>query len=248
MTPNDNCIRSTRRPHADYAVDLRQRRIWRDGEGAEATITDTSAGVSTEGTTTAGGSAALTQEQANKLIGDARKKGREAAVADLLKELGLDKADDLKSLVRSAKERADAEKSEADKATEARTKAEQRVTELEQTLNAERLAARLERRDNVLRDALRSAGVVDGKDAPNVARVLTLLRAEQAADVDGVQAEDGTLDSKKVDALVETARKSYPEYFKGARLPQGTGSHRDGRVADSGRDGKAFGERNISGF
>ncbi len=58
----------------------------------------------------------FTQADLDRVAGEARKSGREVGVNDLLKELGFTKADDLKTLLADAKKRAEAEKSDLEKA------------------------------------------------------------------------------------------------------------------------------------
>jgi len=58
----------------------------------------------------------FTQADADQIAGKARDAGRQAAINDLLKELGLEKADDLKTLVADTRKKQDAEKSELQKA------------------------------------------------------------------------------------------------------------------------------------
>lgn len=57
----------------------------------------------------------FTQQQLSAHVGRARTEGRDTAIKDLLAELGLEKADDLKTLVTTAKERAQAEQTEAER-------------------------------------------------------------------------------------------------------------------------------------
>ena len=63
-----------------------------------------------------GGEPTLSQSQVNNLVGTARKEGRDKAIADLLSDLGLEKADDLKALVSDYRAAQDAQLSELEKA------------------------------------------------------------------------------------------------------------------------------------
>lgn len=231
-----NAVRTARRPDAEASVSLLKRRAWFDGEGtsAETTTTDTSAGATTEGSTASGGQVAtLTQEQANKLIGEARKKGREAALAELLKELNLDKIDDLKGKVTSAKEREDAEKTEAQKAIDA-LKAEQTKRETLEKQLADVTTARLnDKRETVLRSAATKAGALDVED------VLLWANAnggDTLASIVKVDGDSVTLDEKAAEKLVQDAKKAKPHYFKAAG--PGTPSLRGGQTSDPGKGEK----------
>ncbi len=60
----------------------------------------------------------FTQADTDQIAGKARDEGRKTAVNELLKELGLEKIDDLKALVTDTRKKQDAEKSELQKAQE----------------------------------------------------------------------------------------------------------------------------------
>lgn len=60
----------------------------------------------------------FTQADADQIAGKARDAGRQAAINELLKDLGLEKTDDLKALVTDTRKKQDAEKSELQKAQE----------------------------------------------------------------------------------------------------------------------------------
>jgi hypothetical protein len=233
MNPRYTAVRSARHSNADYAVDLRQWRRWFDGEGdggGTTTTTDNSAGAGTEGNNNGGSQTTLTQEQANKLIGEARKKGREAAVADLLKELGFEKADDLKALVTSAKERADAEKSEAQKAAEAKEAAEKKAADLAKQLDDERAARR--------KDRLSASVLAAAKEAEHPEDVLEWAERHAADKLTAVLKDDGSLDDKALEALMKAAKEARPAWFKGGRFVPGTGSHSGGRMVEPGKEAK----------
>lgn len=76
----------------------------------------------------------FTQADLDRIAGETRAKGREAGVSELLKELGFEKADDLKVLVKAQKDKQDAEKSELQKATEKLSKYETDKAEYESKL------------------------------------------------------------------------------------------------------------------
>ncbi len=60
----------------------------------------------------------FTQADTDQIAGKARDEGRKTAVSELLKDLGLEKIDDLKTLVTDTRKKQDAEKSELQKAQE----------------------------------------------------------------------------------------------------------------------------------
>jgi len=60
----------------------------------------------------------FTQADIDRIVGERAQRAKEAGISELLKDLGFENPDDLKTLVADAKKRADAEKSELDKANE----------------------------------------------------------------------------------------------------------------------------------
>lgn len=87
-------------------------RIWfdadkGDGSGGNANGGGGSAGDKPE--------AKFTQADVDRIVGDRARRAEESAVNTLLKELGFEKADDLKALVTDAKKHADDQKTEAQK-------------------------------------------------------------------------------------------------------------------------------------
>lgn len=215
-----------------YRPLLVQRRRWYDGseqegEGSQPTDTGTPPGKS--GGDSGGNSSqptqTLTQDEANRLIGEARRKGRESAVADLLKDLGFEKADDLKALVTDARKRQEADMTEAEKAKAAKEAAEKERDELKARLEAAERQRLTDRRDAAIRSALTSAGV------KSLDKTFAVLASLKSKDIGAVLKDDGTVDDAKVRALVDGAKKDYPEDFKtgGAGSPSLSG----GRVTGS---------------
>jgi hypothetical protein len=80
----------------------------------------------------------FTQEQVDKFAAEARKSARSAAVGDLLKELGLEKADDLKTVVKEHKDLKAATLNDQQKATQALADKEKALAEREGQLKASR--------------------------------------------------------------------------------------------------------------
>lgn len=232
-------MRSARRRDAEAAVDLSTWRRWYtegDGSGNNASPDGTPPASTNEGAGGSGGEEKkLSQQEANKLIGEARKKGRDTAMADLLKELGYETIDEAKSKTAAAREREEAEKSEAQKAAEAKERAEQEAARLKDELERERISYRLERRDNALLAALRDAGATDEENNPRSKRVLTLLKDERGADVEALLGEDGAVDAAKLKKLVADAETAYADFFGASlRTIPGTVIPR-GRPAEPGK-------------
>lgn len=200
------------------AIDLRKRRAWHD----DASDTDTPPDKT--GAQDAGGSTetTFTQADVDRIVGERARRARESGLSDFLKDLGFEKADDLKALVQDARTRAEAEKSELEKAQgeidKWKAEAEAYKSAMEQALQT----ARAEKRNAAILSAL--------NNSTKPQSVLNLLLLEHTADVEAVQADDGTLDAQKIAALVKKAEAAYGEFFKPAA--PGSGSHSGGRLPD----------------
>jgi hypothetical protein len=114
-----------------------QRGLWRSpDEGAPAPAQDQAPATPTpggkQGDTTAGG---FTQEQIDRLAGNARKEGREAGVKALLEELGLADLETLKGKVQVLAQKEEADKTELQKVADKLTRAEAKSVESLQKAN-----------------------------------------------------------------------------------------------------------------
>lgn len=159
----------------------------------------------------------LTQAEVDKIVGktrtDTRKAAQQETIADILKRLGVEKLEDAESILKAHHDKQEADKSEVEKLTgklaevETRAKtAEQALTDYQAKVETEK---RIAARDSAIKAAL--SGVTTKAD-----KVLALLQVQHADAITDVMSDDGKLDEKKITALVETARKAYPEDF-GAR-------------------------------
>lgn len=161
----------------------------------------------------------FTQADLNAHAGNARKEGREKAINDLLKELELEKADDLKALVTEARKRKKDEMTEAERLsaelTEANKKLEaanQRAAQAETARIADQVNARIEKL---------------AKGASNPEDVTDFIRARWLEQLNAAVSEDGKVDEKAIEKLVADVRKERPAWF--AISGQGSPSNRDGR-------------------
>jgi hypothetical protein len=156
---------------------------------------------------------------------------REATRKKLLAELGIEDAETDKTLLAEARKRKADERTEAQKAIEALAKEKAKREAAETALatrNAEIAAKeRTETLNTAVKDALTKANAKADK-------VLKLLRADHADLLNAVLKDDGTVDEKKVTAVVEAARKSYPEDF--GRGGVGSPSNANGRPPQPGAD------------
>jgi len=171
----------------------------------------------------------FTQADIDRIDAKTRKEARAAAVNDLLKELGFDKADDLKAVVQSAKAKAEADLSAAEKSEAARLKAEKERDEAKTALESEKAARLIDKRNDALMAAAAKAGALDAKD------VLRWAGDESADALKATLKDDGALDDKAVDALVAAAKKAKPHYF-GVGAP-GSPSLSGGKPAGTDKKG-----------
>lgn len=231
-------VRSARRLNAEYAVDSSKWRVWRDNDGEgtppqpPAPPPDAPQGGNGSGE---GDNPPWLPERLKRAQETARQQERER----LLKELGIEDPAADKELLAAARKRREDEMTEVQKAAVDKKKAEDDALTFKQQLEAERAERRLERRDNALKDALRGAQV------RNVDKTFAVLASLKKSDVDGLMADDGTVDSKKVAALVEAAKKEFAEDFGPVRNTPGTGSHAGGRTVDPNKGAALASQKNI---
>ena len=137
----------------------------------------------------------------NKRLEQAKKSG----VNDLLEQLGIDSADTLAAMVKAAKDKADAEKTDLQRITDERDTLTKTIEQLTAQLGDAQTTLRRERVDNSVLDALRTA------KARNPHDVLTLLRADDS--LKAVVGEDGTIDAKALEQAITTFKTARPDYF-----------------------------------
>lgn len=182
-------------------------------------------GEKTSGTTQA---QTIAQEEANRLIGEARKKGREVGVNEYRKALGIEGLElsdaDIKTLIADAVAKREADKSEAQKALDAKAAAEKRATDLEAALNTERQKRLADRRDAAIRKMAKDA--IDADDVVEQAAKVGGAAFEAIVKVDG---DTITIDEKKAEEVVKAVREAKPHYF-GRSGGMGSPSVAGGRV------------------
>lgn len=165
------------------------------------------------------------QAAIDKLIGKARTEGKESATTALLKKVGAEKPEDVEAWGKAVREADEAKKTEAEKLISEKLRADNAIAELktfQEKVEAEKRAAT---RDSAISKALTTANA-------KAEKVLKLLKVDQAESLAAVLKEDGSVDETKVKALVETARKLYPEDFRVGGI--GSPSNGDGRVPEPG--------------
>ena len=162
----------------------------------------------------------FTQDDLDKHIGSARKAGKETAIKTLLEELGIESPDNLKTLVKSIKEKEESEKSEAQKLSD-------KLAELQKQLDAEKLGRLeaeklrlLEKRDSLLISLV--------QNAHNSQVVLIDLKTRFADKVNALLLENGEVDSVQAEKLIAEYKAQNGYQFKGDS--KGSPSNADGRL------------------
>ena len=140
------------------------RTMWATDEGEGGAVTPQLAG---------GQSRTFTQEQLDAIVGERATRAKGAAISELLGELGLEKADDLKALVKATKERQASEQTETQKLAAQLAEAQKRETTLAAKLREQALALQVQA-------AAQKVGIVDAEVA------LALVRSGIEFNDDGV--------------------------------------------------------------
>lgn len=185
------------------------------GGGGDAGGDDGGGGDSGGGTTGGEGGKTFTQDELNARAGQARAEGRKAAEKTLADQLGVS-VEEAKAIIARAKEKDDAEKSDAQKAAEA-ADAREKVAAEKETAATQRV------HDADVRDALRDEGV----DKDKLAKVAKLVEVEVGAD------------EATIKAAVAVTKKDFPELFgeaKSGGSPDSDPGKSDGKKKGAGDD------------
>lgn len=178
---------------------------------------------------TEGDKKVFTQEDVEFHAKERAKTAAQSERKKVLAELGIEDPDTDKALLAEARKRKADELSETEKANAelAKEKAKREAAETELKTFQEKVEAekRAATRDSAITKALTTANA-------KAEKVLKLLKVDQADALAAVLKEDGSVDESKVKALVETARKAYPEDFRVGGI--GSPSNGDGRVPEPG--------------
>lgn len=221
-----------RRPGAVAGISLRKRRCWYEGEqpSEQTQGTDTTqqsgqgSGQSTG--TSAGQSGGQSSPETFSLtasqLAERLNRAEQSAINKVYEGLGVKNSDELKAMLDDYRKRTDGEKSELEKVTAKATKLEAEAKEAKDRATQMEQERRLEKRNNAILKAL--------DEAEHPLDVLIWLEANAKSEVEAALADDGTLDEKKVKALVDRAKKDRPNFFK--KLTPGSPSNRGGRVPD----------------
>lgn len=164
----------------------------------------------------------FTQADVDKIVGERARRAAEAAVAKLVTDMGYDSVDTLKKDSVEARKRRESEMSEVEKAQQEAEAARKERDALKLQVEQERQQRRIDRRDNAIEAAAQRARA----DAP---RDVLLWAKEYARDLlDGMVADDGSVDEKAVEKIIAQCREARKGWFTG-QAP-GSPSNADGRV------------------
>lgn len=180
----------------------------------------------------------FTEAEVQEMIKDrlARQSGSERK--KLLEELGVEDVTNDAELLKAARAKREADKTEAERLAGEAQKAATRAEQAEQALEAERLARRIDRRDSAIQRLSTSDKDEKGAALPSAVDSLSVLdwarRDGNKALLDATLNEDGTVNDKSVKALVDKARKDASYLFAQPDTRRvGTPSHNGGRTVNS---------------
>ncbi len=163
----------------------------------------------------------FTQAEVDAMMGDRAKRAAEAALGKLLGEVGYESVDALKRDTVEARKKREAEMSEVEKAQLEKSQAEKERDEYKTTLENERQQRRIDKRDSAIETAAQKARAQDARD------VLLWAREYQRDQLEKAVGEDGTVDQKTVDGIIEACRLARKGWFTGSA--PGSPSNNDGR-------------------
>lgn len=160
----------------------------------------------------------FTQADIDRIVGERASRAKSSAVNDLLSSIGLDSIDALKTLVSSAKEREEADLTEAQKIQrqleqerQAKAQLEAQIAEIkaQQTANARR---------NAIVNAVQKAGATNADD------LFILVNAKKGQKIESLF-KDGEASDDELTAFIKEVQSDFPTYFgiAGAGSPSNAG-------------------------
>lgn len=213
-------FRTTRRDDAEARINLVKRRAWFDGEGSGEGGTGNSgdeenAKPNQQNTGTSSGQKdgnnAGEHEQRVTMpladLNDRVQRAKQAAVNDLLKELGMDNADNLKGALKRLADIDEAGKTELEKAQSEAERLKGELEKAQQELEAERQQYRLEKRNALILEKASKLG------AKNPRTALIVAEADYPDLLAKTMSEDGKVNAEAADKLLNEVVKANRELF-----------------------------------
>jgi hypothetical protein len=173
----------------------------------------------------------FTQEDVDRIVKERLKRdglSKTKVLEEFVKELGFEKADDLKATVKAKKEADEAAKSAEQKQID-------QINQLMADLDAEKKrAADIEsaRRADKINSKLEALASASKAQVPD--DVVDYLHKNHAEDVNALLAEDGKFDDKAAHDLIEAVRKARTHWF--GIQGMGTMSLREGKTTNMQQD------------
>lgn len=161
----------------------------------------------------------FTQEEVNRLVGEARTQARTKSQTDLLTQLNVANPEEALTLISSAREAAQANLTELERVKQEAEAARLRAEEAQRLADEREQALRAERRNTALSLQLAQAGAVDVEAA-----VLLINQGDTSALLN----EDGTANTAAITSAVEALKKSKTYLFTSSNykgLPSSAGSN-----------------------
>ncbi len=190
---------------------------------------DTEPGGSNDSGDQGGSAHAFTQEDLNRTAGNARAQGRQAAIKDLLTDLGVEKLDDLKAGFKAFVDAENQRKSDLDKANEKISTYEAQLARLRAERNAQAIRSEAERQALAL--------------GANPERLQAVIRLREAGE-DEID-DEGSVNAGAIKQSVEAVLGAYPEFAKKGAPNVGGGSNPGGE-GEGGSDRKKIDVSNMS--
>jgi hypothetical protein len=138
---------------------------------------------------------------------------------EFVKELGFEKTDDLKALIKSQKEAENAKKDELQKAQDAIAAAQKEAADAKAAAAQLAQERRLEKRDAAIVNALKEARASEADD------LFILMRAKQPELLTAIMDDEGQLDKTALTKFVDATKAAYKSRFVGTSpgVPSNTG-------------------------
>lgn len=224
-------VRTTRRTDAECLISLKKRRRWFDGEGEGGNAGGDGGNTGNAGNTATppgkdGGNAGNADGSEQRItlplsdLNERVQRAKQAAINDLLKQLGVENTDTLKAALQRLAEIDEASKSELEKMKGELEKERAARQKAESELATQRQKYLEERRDSKFKDMAQS------KRAKNPEDVLVLAKAYHPDMMAKTITDEGEVDEKAIETVIAAMQKDRRELFSvNPGSPSAAGGH-----------------------